>query len=492
MTPIPTNAARMTAWGIATATSGAARQDIDDRVLTGMTTDSRAVHSGCAFVALRGTAHDGHDFVPAAIAAGATLVVVEKGRAEGLTGAIVVEVDDTLDAWGALGRAHLRRWRRMRSNDAARTVAITGSAGKTTAKELCATILGALARCTSTPGNLNNRIGVPAVALTVPEEDRFAVFELGMSVRGEMATLAKVVEPDVAVLLNVGVAHAGGVGGTRADVAREKGALLEALGQRGFAIVNADDPAAYAQLTRTRAGRVATFGRSAGAHYRLVERALVGEGASHLVVELRRPSGSRIMEVGLPLVGEAAAISFLAALAAAEAAVEEDLSPALVTEALTTLRSIAGRAAVRRLRSDILVLDDTYNANPASMRAAIQTTDEIARAGRRRAVAVLGEMLELGPLGPLEHDRIGDELVNCHVALAIGCGGLIDHALERAAKGGVQTVPAESTQAAAEIALREVKAGDIVLLKGSRGVAVERVFEALAEKWGIDPAWGPR
>jgi UDP-N-acetylmuramoyl-tripeptide--D-alanyl-D-alanine ligase len=490
-TPIPPNHARMTVDDILAATAGVRRHAPSGPVaVEGVTTDSRAVTPGSAFVALRGEAHDGHDFVGRAAAGGARVVVVEAGRAldVAVPGLTVVEVDDTLRAWGALGRAHLRAWRR----EPRRTVAITGSAGKTTTKELCASLLGLFGRCHATPGNLNNRVGVPAVALGVTGEDRFAVFEVGMSLPGEIGALAQIIEPDVAVLLNIGVAHAGGVGGTRADVAREKGALLEALDASACAVVNADDEAAVSQVARTRARHVVTFGRAAGAHYRLVERVASGEAGSHVVLEVPRGSGRARIEVDLPLPGEPSAIDLVAALAAAEAASALQIAPTVLAEAVARASSVAGRAAVRRLPGDIVVLDDTYNANPASMRSALHTLDEIARPAGRRTVAVLGEMKELGPLGPREHELLGDELVQHHLALVIGCGGLIDLALERASRGGTSVARADDTAAAARLAVDLVRPGDAVLLKGSRAAAVEHVWNALEQKHGSAHAVGGR
>jgi UDP-N-acetylmuramoyl-tripeptide--D-alanyl-D-alanine ligase len=486
-TPIPTNHARMSLPAVLEATNGRlARTPLGPVEVVGITTDSRAVTPGSAFVALRGETHDGHDFVRRAALAGARTLIVGRGRGRDLevdVDAAVVEVDDTLVAWGALGRAHLRAWRAETSG--ARTVAITGSAGKTTTKELCASLLGLFGRCHATPGNLNNRVGVPAVALGLEGTDRFALFELGMSLPGEMGALATIATPDVAVLLNVGVAHAGGVGGSRADVAREKGALLEALAPSAIAVVNADDDAVLSQLPRTRAARVVTFGRTPDADYRLLERSAAPEGGSHLAVELPRHDGRRRVDVDLPLPGEASAIDLVAALAAAEAASGVEIDAALLARTVAGVSSVSGRASLRRLAGDIVVLDDSYNANPASMRAALQTLDEIASPGGRRTVAILGEMKELGPLGPREHELLGDELGRRRLALVIGCGGLMNLALDRAALAGTRIAKAEDTLAAARLAVDEIRGGDAVLLKGSRSAAVERVWAALEEKHGV-------
>ncbi len=485
-TPIPSNRVRVTAWQAVAATAGHLRQGSADCVATSLTTDSRAVAPGSLFVALRGSTHDGHAFVPDAVKRGAVLVMVERGAAVQAHGAAVVEVADTLAAWGDLARAHLRAWRRRSREHAepARVVAITGSAGKTTTKEMCAALLGGIGGCHATAGNLNNRIGVPAVAFGLEERHRFAVFELGMNSPGEIAALADIVEPDVGVLLNVGVAHAGGVGGGRADVAREKGALFEALPRRACAVVNADDLAAAAQLARTRASRAQTFGHSESAGYRLMERTPLGVSGSRVSIERPTAAGRERLEVRLAVAGEAAALDFVAALAAAEAALKATLDASLVSRTADELEAVKGRGVLRRLNDDILVIDDTYNANPSSMRAALSTLTEVAQVEGRRAVAIIGEMKELGALAEAEHRALGDELARAHVGLVIGCGGLADLALERAKAGGAEIVRAEGPLDGAAHAVHRVRAGDAVLLKGSRLAALERVLDELVRAHG--------
>jgi UDP-N-acetylmuramoyl-tripeptide--D-alanyl-D-alanine ligase len=487
-TPIPTNLAPLTAWSAAAATGGrVVRVRGDGAVARGITSDSRAVTSGCAFVALRGDRFDGHDYVDAALRGGAEVVVVEKGRLAAMaavTSADVVEVDDTLVAWGDLARAHVRAWRRRRER--AHVVAITGSAGKTTTKELCAALLESVGPCLATAGNLNNRIGVPAVAFGLLPHHRFAVFEVGMSLRGEIAALASILEPDAAILTNVGIAHAAGVGGTRADVAREKGDLFAALGEPGVAVACADDPAAMGQLSRTRASRARSFGTVEAADYRLVERDVDGVGGARLRIR-RRHDGSEV-RVWLPMLGEAAAVDLTAALAAAEA-VAGPIDDLAIAAALRAHRSrsarTGGRMQARHLADGTLVLDDTYNANPQSVRAALRTLREVASSTpSRRAVIVLGEMRELGPTGPDEHAALGSAIVDAGVGLALSCGGLADLAIDVAAKGGVAVERATDAAAAALVAAARVEAGDVVLVKASRSVGAERVVEALARTRG--------
>ena len=440
------------------------------RVAHGVTTDSRAVVPGAAFVALRGEKHDAHAFVAAAIDAGAALVVVERGRAPDDTRTDAVEVDDTLVAWGAIAGAHLHAWRS--ANAAARVVAITGSAGKTTTKELCAALLRTAGECHATAGNLNNRVGVPAVLLELEARHRFAVIEVGMSLPGEIAALAGIVEPDVAVITNVGLAHAGGVGGAIDDVAREKGALFEGLRQGGVCVANADDPAVVEQLSRAPSmARVTSFGRGLAARYRLVQRDSLGPEGSRLHVDRRRQG---VISVVVPIPGEAAAIDFAAALAAADAAADGAIDP---TRAMSLLAPIPGRMRVRHARG-VTVLDDAYNANPGSMRAALST---LAECGDGRRVAVLGEMKELGPTAESEHAVLADAVVAAGVALLVSCGGLADVLARAVRSRGVEVVLSGSAEQATRDTVERVRPGDVVLVKASRSVGAERVVDALAD-----------
>jgi UDP-N-acetylmuramoyl-tripeptide--D-alanyl-D-alanine ligase len=480
-TPIPANSAPLTAWAAAAATGGRVAR-ASDATAFGITSDSRTVRPGSAFVALRGERFDGHDYVADAIAAGASLVVVERGCAavDAPVSVGVVEVDDGMVAWGDLARAHLRAWRRDRPQG--RLVAITGSAGKTTTKELSAALLRSLGKCHATVGNLNNRVGVPAVAFGLEHRHHFGVFEVGMSLRGEIDTLARMVEPDVAVITNVGVAHAHGVGGTRADVAREKGDLFGSLGPDGVAVTCFDDAAAMGQLARTRARRVVTFGTGEGADYRLAGRAQPGLDGAHVRICRRRDDSE--LSLRLPVVGEAAALDLVAALAAVES-ITGPFGASAVAAALRLLRLPPGRMHARTLRSGVTVLDDTYNANPQSVRAALRTLAELTEgASGRRAVVILGEMGELGSIAADEHNALGAAIAGSGARVALSCGGLADLSVVAAAQGGVAAVRAADVREAAELAPTLVSTGDVVLVKASRSVGAERVVEALVRAGG--------
>ena len=479
-TPIPTNQARFTIDVIAEATGGSIARRGTLLEPAGVVTDSRAVVAGNIFVAIKGESHDGHAFVATAARARTAVIIVERGRASSLTAAetgdaTLIEVDETLVALGQLARVHIEAWRARGAGR--KVVAITGSAGKTTTKELLAVLLGAVAGTHYTAGNLNNRVGVPLVVLGLQDTHRFGVLEMGMSLPGELDAITSFARPDVSVVTNVGIAHAEGVGGPD-GVMHEKAAVYRALHVEGVAIVNADDERATRAAAGTKAQRVVTFGAAEGATYRLLRRE--ARGAAGSLVVLATPG--RELSLLLPLPGEAAAIDLAAALAAQETASGTLLPIETIEGELATVQ-LAGRATVKHLGEDILVLDDTYNANPGSMRSALATLAEIA--GDRRRVAVLGEMKELGAHAESEHDALGEVLAGAGFALAIGCGGLVDRTLTRAASlsTGLEIVASHSTEEAAREAVRRVRPGDAVLVKGSRSVGAERVVAALTEGW---------
>lgn len=481
-TPIPANRASFTIAEIVTATRGTIARPGPVRAepAVSVSTDSRSVPAGGIFVALKGEAHDAHAFVGSACKRGIAVAVVERGRASSASDpsandVTFVEVDDTLVALGDLARAHLDAWRAGGGRGAHRVVAITGSAGKTTTKELTAALFGAIGSTHYTAGNLNNRVGVPFVVLGLLAEHRFAVLEMGMSLPGELDLITAIAKPDVSVVTNVGFAHAEGVGGPD-GVMHEKAAVYRALDDSGIALVNSDDERVVRASAGTRAKTVVTFGMGEKAAYRLVKREPSGDNGSRVVLA----TPGRELTILLPLPGEAAAIDLAAALAAQETASGVLLPVETIESELASVR-LAGRATVKRLAEDILVLDDTYNANPASMRAALATLAEIA--GTRRRVAVVGEMKELGAHAYAEHVALGDAIAAAGVTLAIGCGGLVSRALERAAELGVACVATSSTEEAARESRARVRPSDAVLVKGSRSVGAEKVVAALIETW---------
>ncbi len=475
-TAIPKNHAEISASEAAAIARGVVVSGSARRA-RGIVSDTRAIGGGEAFVALHGERHDGHAFLDEAARRGAVMFVVDRDVVAP-AGPDVVRVDDTLVAWGDLARAHMRAWRAARSD--ARVIAITGSAGKTTTKELCAALLGDATW--ASPGNLNNLVGVPAVVFALEASHRFAVIECGMSVRGEIARLASIASADVAVITNVSVAHAEGVGGGREDVAREKGALFDALGEDGTCVYDADDALSTSLAERCKAKRKIGFGRSERAAYRLIDRIARGPAGSRVAIErscesCASPGAREIIEAELPFVGEAAALDLCAALAASDAA-SGAIAQHAIDAAMTRAKNVEGRAAIVAL-GDVLVIDDTYNANPASMRAALAILGDLAGPEHRRRVAILGEMKELGTSERDEHIALGDALASAKVALAIGCGGLASETMNRARALGVDALACEDVASATRAAIERIRPGDVVLVKGSRSVGAERVVQAL-------------
>ncbi len=471
-TPIPENQAPFDVEQLKRRTSG--------RLLSpgtrggagaGITTDSRVVRAGSSFVALRGEVHDGHAFLAAADAQGAAVVVVdERADTSMVKDAAVLVVADTLVAWADIAAGHLAAWRAVSADRARKPVlAITGSAGKTTTKEMVASLLALRGAVRKTLGNLNNRIGLPATVLTLDASVDFAVLEAGMSLPGEMAELGRVVRPDVSTIVNVGLAHAEGVGG-KEGVAREKGALYQYLAEGGTAVVNVDDAYASGEARRAASPRVVGFGVDPAAAYCLLAREPSG---THATLRLRTPSGER--SVRSPFVGEAHALDLACALACAEA-IAAPFSSDEIERALSSMQ-LEGRGTLHVLGDGTWVVDDSYNANPISMRASLASAKEMA--GDRRLVAVLGEMRELGAFSASEHEALGDHAAQLGVRLFVSCGGEMDRAAARAEAAGVEVLRAKDAEEAGKLAIARVSGKDVVLVKASRGVRAERVVEAL-------------
>jgi len=440
----------------------------------GVSIDSRRVEPGALFVAIRGPRHDAHAFLADAASAGAAALLVE--RAAALPGELaarctVVAVDDTTRALGALAAGHRRCFRGP-------VVAITGSNGKTTTKEMCAAILASGAPCLKTEGNLNNQFGLPLTLLRLAPEHRAAVVEIGMNHPGEIAPLAAIAAPSVAVITNVGTAHIEHMG-SREAIGREKGAIFEALPAEGVAVANADDALAMAQLARTRA-RSLRFGRGAAAEVRALDEQTLAEGG--VTFELVTPAGR--IRVRVAGVGRAPVINALAASAAAIAA---GATLEQVAAGLASYRPPAGRLQPVLLRDGVTLLNDSYNANPQSMEVALRSLAEAK--GRSRGLAVIGDMGELGATAPEAHreaGRLAAELgLDFVFALGAHAGEVVGGALER----GFPRAHAISSGDAGELTERVravLRRGDWLLIKGSRSMRMERIVDALAEGIGAD------
>ncbi len=489
-TPIPENLAKFRAGDVArTLGSSLSNPDSADVVLEGATTDSRVAiaRPGGIFVALVGERLDGHAFL-AQVDGLAGLVICEKGRSHRVTKSLVVEVPDTLAAWGALAASHLAEWRSTSLEK--RVLAVTGSAGKTTTKELLAALLAASSEVVGGPspsvqktrGNLNNRIGMPATVFTVERGHAFAVLELGMSIPGEIAAMAAIASPDVSIVTNVGVAHSEGVGG-REGVAKEKGDLFAGTRSSGVVVVNADCKYSVREAKRTQAKTIVTFGSASEANYKLLARSVDDVLGATLAVSRPpiRDAASDLLTIRFPFLGEHAALDLVAALAATEAALGRRLRRDEI-EASFTRTELSGRGNLLVLPSGIFVIDDTYNANPASMAAALQTLKEVGELASRRKVAVLGEMKELGALAEAEHDALGDAVIAANVDVFVSCGGLVSRAAQKTRAAGLPTFEYMSAEEAASFVTSHLDPSDIVLVKGSRSIATEKVVAALVAR----------
>ena len=463
-TPIPTNQAKFSAEEIAVATQGQLH-GAGDVQIRGVTTDSRAVRPGNLFVALRGERFDAHRFVDDAIEAGASVVVIEHGHPVP-TDTCTVEVHDTLVALGAIAETHRLRW-------SGTVVAITGSAGKTTTKELIAAALqGAGKRVLKTVGNLNNRIGVPVTLFQLDDSFDTAVIEMGTSAPGEIALLGKMTRPDVGVITLVSVAHTEGLGSLGA-VAEEKASLFDHVPGGGHLVFDGDDRTLAAMARGWKGRAQCTFGFGEACTVRIVDWSLNDEGTQCLFA---LPKPNRDIELTLSLLGESAAVNAAAALGVMLCL---GLSVTSAGRALSAIKPIPGRMYPVSAKNGALVLDDSYNANPRSTEAALHTASALAKARGRRLVVALGDMKELGTLSVDEHRVVGAEVASRGAAVFIACGEAMQEAAASAKPGGVTTLVAGDSEEAARAALHHVEPGDVVLVKGSRSMAMERVVEAL-------------
>ncbi len=441
-------------------TGGALTAGADDALIAGVAIDSRTVASGGMFVAIAGPRHDGHDFLPQVIDAGAAALLVARGRTlpELPARVAAIAVDDTTLALGALAAGHRARFDGP-------LVGITGSNGKTTTKEMCAAILSVGAPTLATRGNLNNHYGLPLTLLARTPAHRRAVVELGMNHRGEIAELAAIAKPTVAAVTNVGTAHIEYLGSCE-TIAAEKGDLIAALDADGVAVINdADD---FADTLAGRApGRVLRFGRGETADVR-AQDVVSDDGA--FCFTLRLPDAS--CEVRVAGLGETTISNALCAAAAAFAA---GSSVAEIAAGLASYHGVSGRLERRELPDGVVLIDDSYNANPQSMEIALRL---LAGSGSGRRIAVLGDMGELGETADQAHREAGRLVANLGIDFLVAVGSHADRVAEAARAAGMPAgrVRCVDTSDAAGAPVRSLaRSGDWVLLKGSRSMRMERV-----------------
>ena len=438
--------------------------------VSGVSIDTRTLRPGEVFVAIRGGVFDGHDFVEAALAAGASGAVIGEPmpglRPDLVAGRALVVVPDTTRAL-----QRLARWVRRRSG--ARVVAITGSAGKTTTKDVTAAFLELRYRVMRSSGNRNNHIGLPLSLLELDERTEVAVVELGMNHAGEIRRLVQIAEPDVRVWTNVAEVHLEFFASVEA-IADAKAEVFDGATRDTVLVASADDERVMARVPAF-PGRVVTFGTSAAADVRA--SAIEDRGIDGTLARVDTAAGTIRLDV--PLLGAGHLQNVLAAVAVAgEFGVPLDE----VAGRARTLRASAHRGDVIRLGRGVVVIDDAYNANPGAVRGALAVMGDERRFARR--VAVLGEMLELGPASVALHEACGRAAAAAGLARLVTVGGEAARRLGLAAvdagmSDSAVTHAATSVEAAG-IAAALVRPGDLVLVKGSRGIRTERVVERLA------------
>src|SRR5436190_17111005 len=420
-------------------------------------TDSRTLKGGELFIALRGENFDGHNFVEAAAKANAAGAIVESNWKGKLPETFaLIRAEDTLRAYQELA-ANYRRSLSLK------VVAITGSNGKTSTKDFAAAVLARRFRVTKTEGNFNNHVGLPRTILEATAQHEVAVWEIGMNHPGEVAALSKLAAPDVAIITNIGIAHIEFMG-SREKIAEEKGALAEAVAANGRVILNTDDSFTKTIAARAR-GKVILAGISAGM-IRADEISQSATGTDFTILE-----GAHRCRAQLPVPGLHMVQNALLAVTAGrmfDVSLEDcaaGLTAAPLTKARLQIKDIAG----------VQFLDDSYNANPDSMKAALRTLVELDTDGKR--IAVLGEMLELGEESERGHREVGETAAGLKIDKLIAIGDVAAGIADGARNAGLKnTAVVKSTSEAAELLTEIAQPGDLVLIKGSRGARTEEVI----------------
>jgi len=470
---------QLTGRRVGTAVSGTIVSGDPSTLFHGVSIDTRSIAPGQLFIAIRGERFDGAEFADAAVAAGAAGLIVPRGRrpsaAPGGSMAaapvvpVVIEVEDTTAALQSLART-------VRRESGTRVVAITGSAGKTTTKEVTGAFLASQYRVVRNRGNLNNHIGLPLSLMELCSRPDIAVVELGMNHAGEISTLVGIAEPEVRVWTNVGEAHVGFFRSVDA-IADTKAEIFEGASPATLLVANADDDRVAARIGKF-AGRVTTFGIDRAADVRA--DAVADRGVDGMAARVTTPRG--VVNVATPLVGRG---NLANVLAAAAVALEFEVPLAVIAERAAALRPAAHRGEIVRLAGGVTVIDDSYNANPTATKRAISV---LAAAAAARRIAVLGEMLELGEFALDLHAEVGRAAAAARVDRLVAIGGDAAAALATAAvsagmaPGAVAHFP--GSEQAAEVVAALVMPGDVVLVKGSRGVKTERVVERLKAERG--------
>jgi len=434
-------------------------------VAQGYSIDSRTIRPGELFFAVQGERFDGHDFVHQALEKGAVSAVVRKDLLARYTvKSCLLAVDDTLLALQTLAAAVRRLWGKP-------LVGVTGSAGKTTTKEAIAHVLAARFRVLKSEGNFNNHYGLPLMLLKLQPEHEVAVIEMGMSHAGEITALAKIAQPDIGVVTNVAPVHLEFFD-SLAGIARAKYEMVEALPPDGAAVLNADDEY-VSQFGRDFKGKVILYGLRARADVRAenIESRAAEGSAFDIVVDRCRERAT------LPLVG---AHNIYNALAAVAVGLERGIKLRDAVAALASLAAADKRGQVLQV-GNIWIVNDCYNSNPKALESMV---DALAGMPARRRIVVAGEMLELGPAAEEMHRQAGRHIASHHIDVLLGVRGLAEPMVEAAKAAGVRAEFANTPAEAGDWLAREARDGDVILLKASRGVQLEKALERFKESRG--------
>jgi UDP-N-acetylmuramoyl-tripeptide--D-alanyl-D-alanine ligase len=443
-----------------------------NRPIGAVVIDSREVSPGAIFVALPGARVDGADFVSAAFADGAAAAVVSEAGAAKVPRALlrtrpVFVVRDPVEALGDLARAHRLRHRNVP------VVGITGSSGKTTTKEMLHCLLSGSRNVLRNPGNRNNLIGMPLSLLTLSDEHDVAILEMGTNAPGEITRLAGVAAPDIALITNIAPAHLEGLGSME-GVTREKGELFRALPPAGTAVVNATDLRVVREAARCTAEKVYY-----GVALNDFSGRIVSMTDSGMRIAVQTPAGE--FESSVAVAGDH---HLLNALAATAVAFTLGMRPAEMRDGFASFTAGPGRFHAVALRGGGLLLDDSYNANPASAEAALRSQAALSRG--RRTVVVFGDMLELGESAPASHFRLGHLMAHLRVGMLLSFGANAAHVARGAREGGmeVSSIVHETERSRFREAVRAaLSEGDVVLVKGSRGMRLDEVASDIREEW---------
>lgn len=436
-------------------------------VFSGLSIDSRKIKPGELFIALRGDRFNGHDFIGQALEAGAAGVVFSEDRNLDFKSKVFIRVSDTLWALQEIARAH-------RSKFNIPLIAITGSNGKTTTKELAASILAQKYRLLKNEGNLNNHIGVPLTLLRLESTHEVAVIEMGINRPGELTRLGEIAHPQAALITNVGPTHLEFLGDV-AGVARAKGELLETLTPQGVAILNIDDEHYSVLASRVKGERI-TFGLRPEAHVTASELNFYPDRGTTFKLRMRINQKTQEGQVALRVMGRHNVYN---ALAAAAVGLYLGMQLDMIRQGLEDFRPVSMRSQLLEL-GGFHILNDCYNANPASMRAAIETLAGLGSQGRQ--IAVLGDMLELGGLSEAAHREMGLAVAKAGIHRLITVGKLAREMACGALSGGMEArrvICCELPEEAGKVLLEIARPGDYILVKGSRGMKMERLIESV-------------